>query len=177
MSRSPLVAALAVGITLALSACAAEPEPEPTPTGFTTEAEAFKAAEQTYRAYVEALNGADLQNPSTLEPVYNWLANGALEATREEFTTMSASGWTKTGTTVASFVEPVPGSFRGSALSLNACLDVSDVEVLNTDGTSVVSADRSDVQALLVDFTWSTETRTHLQISGVTGREGEPSCD
>ena len=50
---STLAAFAVVG---ALVGCAPSSEPTPTPTGFASEAEAFEAAEATYRAYVDATN-------------------------------------------------------------------------------------------------------------------------
>ena len=47
---------IALAIATTVSACTPEPAPTPTPTGFASEDEAFRAAEETYRAYVDALN-------------------------------------------------------------------------------------------------------------------------
>lgn len=66
---------MAVGAVLAVvlvSGCTPTPEPTPTPTGFANEEEAFRAAEETYRAYVDALNEVDLADPATFEPLFVW---------------------------------------------------------------------------------------------------------
>ena len=165
-------------VTLLATACAAAPAPSPTPTptGFASEEEAFAAAEETYRAYVEALNAANLQDAETLEPVYGWLTDDALAATREEFTTMTANGWTKSGSARVELVELAPGTFTGRELAVLSCHDVSEVTVVDPDGNSVVAPDRPDVQPLRIEFAWSEATDTAFRISRVTGRDGEPAC-
>ncbi|MET0860918.1 MAG: hypothetical protein ABW091_07810, partial [Microbacterium sp.] len=72
----PLSVALVLA-SAALSGCTPQPAPTPTPTGFATEDEAFAAAEETYRAYVDALNQVDLSDPETFEPVYAWTTGEA----------------------------------------------------------------------------------------------------
>ncbi len=44
---------------------------------FASEEEAFAAAEETYRAYVDALNQVDLSDPETFEAVYAWTTGDA----------------------------------------------------------------------------------------------------
>ena len=75
-----IAATLALALVAGMAAC--QPEPQPTPGGpvFATEEEAFAAAEETYRAYVDALNQVDLSDPETFEAVYAW-TTGELNAT------------------------------------------------------------------------------------------------
>ncbi len=68
---------IALAIATTVSACTPEPAPTPTPTGFASEDEAFRAAEETYRAYVDALNAVDLADPATFEPVFAWTTGDA----------------------------------------------------------------------------------------------------
>ncbi len=72
-------AAVVVALAVTLGATACQPEPTPTPTGpaFASEDEAFAAAEETYRAYVDALNQVDLSDPETFEAVYAWTTGEA----------------------------------------------------------------------------------------------------
>ena len=71
---------------------------------FTSEADAFAAAEETYRAYVDALNQVDLSDPETFEDVYAWTTGDANADARETFSQMHADGWTVQGDTVAAVV-------------------------------------------------------------------------
>ncbi len=78
--KSRLLAAAAVlaCVMMTTTGCFAQPDPEPTPL-FSSEEEAFAAAEETYRAYVDALNQVDLSDPETFEEVYAW-TTGELNA-------------------------------------------------------------------------------------------------
>ena len=89
-AAAALVLALALGMT---TAC--QPEPAPSPSGpvFANEEEAFAAAEETYRAYVDALNQVDLSDPETFEAVYAWTTGEANASERKTLSQMHADGW------------------------------------------------------------------------------------
>ncbi|WP_460817716.1 hypothetical protein [Microbacterium petrolearium] len=176
MSRSSS-AALLLGIALAVAGCAATPEPEPTPTGFASEEEAFAAAEETYRAYVEATNRAKPDDPASAELIYEWVADDALSASREEFTTAAAEKWTRSGTAVVDQIAPNDASDDLREVTLDVCVDVSDVDVVDENGESLVPADRPDVQSVRVELRASNETRTGLAISRMSPREDGLECD
>ena len=75
--------AVAALVMSALVGCGTPTDPaEPTPV-FTSEEQAFAAAEETYRAYVDALNQVDLSDPATFEPVFA-LTTGEANAVRRE---------------------------------------------------------------------------------------------
>ena len=104
------VAALAFGLTIIAglgTGCQSEPAPSPTAPVFSSEEEAFAAAEQTYRAYVEALNQVDLSDPATFEAVYAWTTGAANAGARESFSTMHADGWVVVGDSVVEATRPV----------------------------------------------------------------------
>ncbi|TXK08693.1 hypothetical protein FVP74_13430 [Microbacterium saccharophilum] len=143
------VAAVALALTTACTP-APGPQPSPSPTGFASEEEAFAAAEETYRAYVDALNQVDLSDPETFEPVYAWLAADSLESSKKTFSEMHANGWTVNGPT--NFDQATLKSARGHDVVLELCLDVTQVDVLDADQNSVVPEDRLDRQPLQVTF-------------------------
>ncbi|MCR2826212.1 hypothetical protein [Microbacterium sp. zg.Y909] len=170
-------AATSVLLVLALTGCVAEPEPAPTPTatGFASEAEAFAAAEETYRAYVDALNQVDLSDPDTFEAVYAWTTGEANANERETLSEMHAEGWTVHGETKAALVEPL--EFESPAtVTLAVCQDVSEVDVVNAGGESQVADSRPPVQSMTVVVRESDSTATGLSISEISGRGGEPEC-
>lgn len=151
-----VVAALAAGavaLTM-MTACAPEPVtvPSPTPTGFASEQEAFAAAEATYRAYIDALNRVDLADPATFEPVFAHLMGEALADSRKNLTSLHAQAYVLAGTT--DFTNPTLSSTNlglGEVV-LDVCLDVTNVDVSDSTGASVVSPDRADLQPLRVVF-------------------------
>jgi len=154
---------LAAAVVAAGASCTPEPEPTPTPTGFASADEAFAAAEQTYRAYVDALNAVDLADPATFQPVYDWLTGDALSSSKESLTQMHADGWTVVGETT--FSRATLAEHSPDTVVLDLCLDVTDIDVVDASGVSVVPADRTDVQALRVSFSSTAITTTGLRVA------------
>ena len=134
-------------VTLSVSGCTMpSPEPTPSPTGFASEAEAFAAAEATYRAYIDALNQVDLSDPATFEPFFG-LTNGDLNASdRETFSGYHAEGVTKTGDVEVTQV--LGAAWSEPIATLQVCYDVSDVAIVDSQGESLVTDRRPDVQSL-----------------------------
>lgn len=137
-----------------LTACApspAPPSPSPShaPTTVTSEEQAYRAAEETYRSYVGALNEVDLADPATFEPVYVWLAGDSLAAESKSLSQMHDLGWRRTGETKLTelFISQRDEQFIGLA-----CMDVRSVHLVDADGESQVKPDRRDVYALQVTF-------------------------
>src|SRR6188768_3952981 len=93
--------------------CFAPPDPEPTPL-FSSEEEAFAAAEATYRAYVDALNQVDLSDPETFEEVYAWTTGEANAGARKSFSQMHADGWIVGGESQVTKVEPIESDLSKS---------------------------------------------------------------
>ena len=89
------VAAVTIALALAvcvMTGCQPEPEPSPSAPAFATEEEAFAAAEETYREYVDALNQVDLSDPETFEAVYAW-TTGDANANERKITQPDARRW------------------------------------------------------------------------------------
>ncbi|WP_156876549.1 hypothetical protein [Microbacterium luticocti] len=162
-----------------LTGCAAHPSPSPTPSPrFTSEADAYKAAEDTYRAYVDALNRVRLEDPATFESLYRLETADALDTDKEAFSAMHADGWRMTGRTVVTLLQPSTTRTPGSRMTyLDACVDVSNVELVDAHGNSMVDSDRGDVQQVVVAFTRSDTSPTGWLISSVDGRTEGPTCD
>ncbi|WP_458041609.1 MULTISPECIES: hypothetical protein [Bacteria] len=170
--RILVVAALAA----LLAGCAADPVAKPTPTPtFGSEAEAFAAAEATYRAYVDALNQVDLADPETFEAVYAWTTGELNAGERQLFTRMHADGESVTGASSVQLFSPT--SFDKTDLSVTAdvCLDVSGVDVIDQRGVSVVAPDRVDIQSMRVKFRPSADDHL-LVMESVSGRDDGPAC-
>lgn len=152
-----------------LAGCAPTPSPTPTPTAaFTSEEEAFAAAKETFRQYTDATNRTDLTDPSTFAPVFDWLVGDALSAARENYSQFHAEGITRSGASAFSAFTPI--EFSDTMVTARMCLDISEVELSNADGSSAVPPDRPPLQAIEVFFV-SAETDTKLAISSTTPTE------
>src|SRR5690606_38234156 len=81
-----------------LVGCSPEPDPTPTPTAaFASEEEAFAAAEETYRAYIDAFNAVDLQDPATFEPLLATSVGEYQSNERKQLSEMHAEGYVQGG--------------------------------------------------------------------------------
>lgn len=146
-----LGAVVGVAMVTALVACAPKPAASPTPTErFRTDEAAYAAAEETYRGYAAATNQLDLSDPESFETVFAWLAGSALASEREILSAYNAESLTKIGTTT--FDQFTPVSVTGSVVVVDLCLDISDIELLDSAGRSVVSNDRPSRVARRVTF-------------------------
>nr|WP_201470293.1 hypothetical protein [Microbacterium hydrocarbonoxydans] len=142
-------------IGVALAGCAQEPPVRPSPApAFASEAEAFAAAEEIYRAYNDALN-ARLQGEDTPDP-QTFLTGLALEGDIDAQNALQSWGIRSVGTTTIS-------SFRGleantpsttPVVTAHVCIDVTDLRVVDADGRDVTPADRGDVVAQHVTFVY-----------------------
>lgn len=169
-----VLAGLAVAAVL-MSGCRTDApvEPDPEPTGFATEEEAFAAAEETYLAYIDASNQIDLADPASFEAVFDWTTGDANAADRKAFSQMHADGWHMEGVTRVPVIEP--GAREGDAVTLLVCQDVSDVDVSDSAGDSVVPEDHPDLHAMTIHLT-PAGSATGWLIDRFTSREGEPLC-
>lgn len=165
-------AAAALLALAALTACTPDPTPTPSPTGFASDEEAFAAAEDTYRAYIDALNRVELADPATFEPVYALLSNGSLDDEKKSLTEMHANHWTVAG---ASNVTDFFGqSYADGIIVAIACLDVSDVSLVDENGVSQVDPARPNVYAMKLEFAPTSHAEA-LSISDSTAIE-DPRC-
>lgn len=175
-TRRTLTAAAGIALTLTLAACApASPTSDPTPS-FTSDEEAFAAAEETYRAYVDALNEVDLSDPETFEGVWAWSAGDLNAADRKSLTEYHADGLRITGESV---VESVAGvnSEGGDQIQLAVCLNVTTFDLQSASGDSLVPVDRDDIQSLSVGLARSASSPTGLLVDAIAPREGVPTCE
>ena len=156
-----------------LAACTPTPEPTPTPTAlFSSDEEAYAAAEETYRAYAAASNAVELDDPATFESVYVWLDEAALAAAKKSYSTMHADDLALSGTTTFDTVDGV--TFANDVVTIELCLDLTDIKLTNAAGESVLSSDRETRQRTEVELHRAT-TDTGLVIVRSTVLS-EPQC-
>ncbi|HET8928085.1 MAG TPA: hypothetical protein VFN24_09715 [Microbacterium sp.] len=172
--RVGLLAALACAALL-LSGCDGSPRPAPSTSTplFADEAEAFAAAEATYRAYVDALNAVDLSDPATFEPVFALTTGEANAEAKESFSRMHADRWQVKGESTIDDVLDIKATIAGVPMvALAACLNVSDVTVTDSQGNSVVEDNRPDVQSIRVELIGDVDSETGMLVSALDGYEG-----
>lgn len=175
------LAAFALSLVLATTVatgCSPSPEPthsEPTPV-FTSEADAFAAAEATYRAYVDALNQVDLSDPETFEDVYAWTTGELNASDRRGLSEYHANGVSVTGISVPTLIEPTSAELDEERVILAVCLDVSAIDVSDAGGESLVDPGRTDMQVLEISLVGADYSPTTLLIESIGPREGGPSC-
>ena len=159
-----------------LSACTPAPEPDPNPTKtalFTSDEEAFKAAEETYRAYMDAVNKADYADPATFEAVYAWNTGTALSSEKKALTLYHAENLTRVGDVTFDKFSPLSTSDNDVVVQL--CLDASNVDLIRADGQSAVPDGRIPRAARKVTFTRAA-TSTQLRIASNHEAEDGFSC-
>jgi hypothetical protein len=166
---------LAIGLlAAALTACDATPDPVETPPVFASEEEAFAAAEETYRAYVDAVNDVDLSDPSTFDPVFE-LTTGELNASdRTGLSNYHADGVQVAGRSEIRSIEAASIDLQGGSYGLAVCLDVSSIQVTDPNGNSLVDPDRVDVQSYVVTAVHPPADPGDLKLQSIA--PGDGSC-
>jgi hypothetical protein len=147
-----MLAVVAAGaLALSMSGCLGEPEPTPTPTlAFATDEEAFAAAEETYRAYIDALNARNADSNSDLDPA-DYLIERALESHLETVALLQKEGIRTDGAVEIASVEPQEVE-SGGDIVVHFCLDATNTRVVNDAGDDVTPADRPPRALLSVRF-------------------------
>lgn len=152
------VAAAAVALALVVGmTTGCQPEPTPSPSGpvFANEDEAFAAAEETYRAYVDALNGRRSDPRSDPDP-QTFLIGEALEVDIETQQQLHQQGLTLVGTTAITSVQSLAAQPNTGHVQLEVCLDSTETRVLNDGGDDVTPADRAPISLITVDLAGAT---------------------
>lgn len=157
------VAAVALALT---TACTPDPDPtqSPTPTGFASEEEAFAAAEETYRAYVDAVNARRANDDSEVDPKA-FLTGSALDADIRSDERFASRGIRIEGTTLVQSVDQ--RSVTEVGIELTVCLDATETRVVDEHDKDVTPADRPTV--LPVDVVVTGEPGDLLISESTTG--------
>lgn len=160
-----------------LVGCAPQTSSTPTPTPhFTSEQQAYAAAEQTYRNYIDALNKVDLSDPATFEDVYKWGTGKALSGDKKNLTGLHSEGAVLSGESIVQLAAPATIDAATHDVDIFVCLNVSAIDVRNAEGKSLVDKDRPDVQTTTVTLSQSAASPTGLLVAEIDGRSDGPRC-
>jgi hypothetical protein len=144
-----VIAAALVAAAVGLAGCTPGPAPKLTPTPlFTSEADAFKAAEQVYRDYVDAAN-AQQNGDQSAEP-QRYLAGAALNEDIKSTRDFEKSGLKITGTSNIRYFRAQSYDAKSGGVESLACLDVSQSRVVNSAGADVTPTNRSPLVGLAI---------------------------
>ncbi|TFD77674.1 hypothetical protein [Cryobacterium fucosi] len=180
----PVMGAMALIGTLALSGCS-PPAPRATSATatdapvFASDAEALAAATEAYTAYLRAIDTVLANSGKDV----GWLSDVAVgEALRAETTTArtySEKKYRSVGSTTYDTVQIQAISDYGNGkvrITTYLCSDLSNVDVVDEGGTSVVIADRVDRFPLQVDFENSNASSRDLRVSSSVTWTGANFC-
>ncbi|MGO4680804.1 hypothetical protein [Microbacterium sp. 2MCAF23] len=159
------IAVVLVAAAVGLAGCTPGPAPKPTPTPlFTSEAEAFKAAEQAFGRFVDAKN--QMQNGGDGVDPQEFLAGSALEDDIQSARDEDAGGTHIEG--VSTVVRFTPKAFdpESRAVDSVACLDISKSRVVDAQGKDVTPPTRQPVVALSIKTMPSRSSMRIFEISG-----------
>ena len=164
-----VVAAIAL---LALSSC--QPDavpiiPDPVPTSdllFESEEEALAAAEEAYGAYLAVSNAVLADGGAEPERLLEVAGTDLYESELEGLQSFVESGWRSVGAATVDTVslqmyDPLAAQDE-PVVVVYACLDVSQTDVVDAEGRSVLSGDRQVRLAFETSFAFETATSSQL---------------
>lgn len=147
-----LTVAMTTFACAALVGCAPDAAPTPTPQAtFATEEEAFAAAEAVYREYIDAFNRVDLADTASFEHLKDYTAGNYRVGEQESLSELHAERVSRTGEIQIEW-------FRGTAvrsssqITARVCNNVSSVDLIDSEGLTLVSPERPSRYAIELTF-------------------------
>lgn len=198
--RGTFSVATAVLLLAAVTACGSDAEPEPTPnatasssapstatpsTAITPEEAAASAAKVAVDDYY-ALTDLLLQDDTvSLDRLGEVAVSTQLSAQKNFLTTERAAGTQQRGDTVivetkvqsVSLDNSDPKAGRVPSVTIDVCWDVSEVDVLDASGKSVVTSDRPDrgwTRLTVANYAWDTDPEAGWRVAGGEDLEKTP---
>jgi len=135
-----------------------------TPTSTVTpdaEEAAFRAAEATYRAYVDALNDRRSNPDSAIDP-HTYLDGDAARSAEETAHELAEAGMRVIGRTEIVWIESSSTSRAES--TLKTCVDLSNTRLVDAESADVTPASRPDRQVLAVMVAEGGRTITNIVV-------------
>ncbi len=177
LRRAITASVITVVGTVSLVACA-PPSPKPTPTAttiFASEEEALAAATDTYQEYLavsDAVSADGGQNPERIQPLVTdafWASEmaGIQGLVEGGYRTSGSSSFDQT---------TLVDTDRVSTTTIQTCLDVSQVRVLDSGGADVTPTDRRSRTRLEVEFAVTAEPSPSLLVARSDVWSGPDPC-
>ena len=178
--------ALTLVLVVALTAAGCTPdtprvERTPTPSAtplFATDEEALAAAEKAYAEYLAVTDEIFEDSGRNPERLLSVATQQVLDAQMQGYSSASAQGWTSVGKTKLDTVflqQYLPTQDRAT-VSIYGCVDLSDVDVFDASGVSVVSPTRPDRSPFEVTLDRSEGDDRPLIVSGESPWTGTNFC-
>ena len=171
MFRSAAVAVVLVA-ALAATGCAPDPAaphtPAPTSTPlFASDEEALAAAEEAYAAYVSVTDKIFQDGGSDLSALSSVTTGKQLAEDSEGFEDIAAQGYRSIGSTRFADIQLQHYSATAAEgiVVVYLCEDISDVDVFDPQGVSVVQPDRPDLVKFEVTFDRKTTDAAGLVVA------------
>lgn len=172
---------LLVAAALVLSGCASAPDPVPSESPsaaepvFASDEEALAAATEAYAAYQVMSSAIAQQGGEDPNRMKEFATGQALEAELESFTGLADLGLRGLGELRFDSMTIQELDSDGGTLTAYLCLDVSNTDVVDSNGASRVPADRVDRLPLEVHFIHS-DGRSRLLVERSESWLGENFC-
>ncbi|MHA6695759.1 hypothetical protein [Homoserinimonas sp. A520] len=186
--RSALpLAAVTIAVAMLLSGCVPQdpeitPPPEPTTEPiFASDEEALAAATDAYAAYLAMSDLIAQEGGANPERIQSVAVRDALADAVEGYAVFQENGYRSSGNSQIRSVEFQYYSQAQSEITdiaaVYACLDVTNVDVVDSSGVSVVESSRPDVQLFEVTFDVLTLEPPELIVASRDPWSGDNSCD
>jgi len=179
----PAAAALVLFAALAATGCTPGPAKPHTPTPsstplFASDEEALAAAEEAYAAYLAVSDQIFQDGGREPDRLLEVATEQVVNAQMDGYEQAAANGWTSTGSTKLDTVslQWFDPDRTKAAISIYGCVDLSGVDVVDANGTSVVSANRPDRSPFQVTFDLSSTNASQIVVSGEKPWTGENFC-
>lgn len=172
-----------VALTTACTRDESEAERTPSPTSappFATDVEALEAARATYEGFLHATDAIMAEQGTAPDRVDEFATPAVADVEKGGFAELATRGGRMTGRSVVESValqyyRPFEPDGIG-VVSIYACVNVADIDVLDADGDSAVTPDRPDRTAFEAAFDTSADSPTGLRMSSKLVWAGEGVC-
>jgi hypothetical protein len=146
---------------------------------FASDADALAAATKAYAAYLKMSDTILSEGGAGADRIRSFVSGQALRDELSSSESFKSSGWHLVGSTTfdnATFERQTPDASGVGVVTIYACVDLTNVDVLNSSGQSVVSSSRPDRQAFEISFDSTKGDPRGLLVSSTDAWSGGGVC-